>query len=71
MAAQVSAAQVAAGLAQRIDELALLILTEVRREGSELRGRGADGGTWSVVLRGRKQGVFCNWNDDRMKGDSL
>ena len=45
MGAQVSAAQVAAGLAQRIDELALLILTEVRREGSELRGRGPDGGS--------------------------
>jgi hypothetical protein len=62
---------VADRLRDQIEALAREVIPDGRREGGEWRGRGPDGGTWSVVLRGHKAGVWSNWGDDRMRGDAL
>jgi hypothetical protein len=65
------AGEIAARLRERVADLAPELLPDGRREGVEWRAKGPDGGTWCVVLRGHKAGVFCNWGDDRMAGDCL
>jgi len=66
------ARDLAAGLLADIDRVVARILPDAQREGRELRGHGPDGGVWSVVMAGRKAGLFCNWSDpDRQRGDML
>lgn len=62
--------QVAAELRGSIESLALEILPDGKREGREWRGTGPDGGTWCVVLSGRKQGVYLNTGEG-IAGDPL
>lgn len=66
------AGEIAAKLWERVDQLLSIVIPDARREGREMRGHGPDGGVWSVVMSGRKEGVFCNWADqDRQNGDML
>jgi hypothetical protein len=66
-----SAGEITLMLRERLEALVRLILPDGRVEGGEWRGHGPDGGTWSVVLRGAKRGVWASWSDPRHRGDPL
>lgn len=66
-----SAGELSRRLADDIERVAEALLADCRREGSELRGHGADGALWVVETRGRKRGVaLCAADLDR-SGDAF
>lgn len=62
---------IAAELAQRAEDLVRELFPDAKLHGSELRWHGRGGAVCSMVMRGTKQGIWCNWGDDREKGDAL
>jgi hypothetical protein len=65
------AAGIAWELGERGEELVRELFLDVRVVGNELRWKGDDGAVWSMVLRGGKRGVWCNWGNPDQAGDAL
>jgi hypothetical protein len=67
----IPASVIAAELAQRAELLVRELFPDARPEGRELRWHGRGGAACSMVLRGTKAGIWCNWTDEQEKGDAL
>lgn len=65
------AASIAWRLAARAEDLARQLFPDAEVRGNELRWDGPDGAKWSLVCRGSKAGVWCDWGDPDRCGDAL
>ena len=65
-----SAGELSRRLADDIERVAEAVLADCRRDGTELRGHGADGALWVVETRGRKRGLALNAADPDRSGDA-
>lgn len=63
--------ELAALLARNCEPLFAELIPDAKPQGNELRGHGPDGAAWSIVTRGRKRGVFCNWGAPDQAGDCI
>lgn len=68
---RVPAPVIAAQLAQRCEDLVRELFPDAKPHGAELRWHGRGGAACSMVMRGGKRGIWCNWTDDREAGDAL
>jgi hypothetical protein len=63
---------IAKELALRAETLARELFPDAKIHGNELRWHGPGGAVCSMVLRGRKAGVWANWSDpENQRGDAL
>lgn len=62
---------IALELSERAEELVRDLFPDAQPQGRELRWHGRGGAVCSMVIRGGKTGVWCNWTDDRERGDAL
>ena len=62
---------IALQLSNHAERLVRELFPDARPEGCELRWHGRDGAIWSMVVRGLKHGVWCNWGDKTQCGDAL
>jgi hypothetical protein len=66
-----SAGELSRRLAADIERVAEAVLPDCRRDGSDLKGHGADGALWAVATRGRARGLALCVPDPDRSGDAL